>query len=183
MRRCIYYFTMSLDGYIADAQGSTAWLAGAPNTDYGHKEFYESVGTVLLGRHTYERMLDMGDFFPYGDKEVIVFSSNEHLKKAAECVHIDIRDPAKTLARLELGEGRDIWLGGGATLAGGLYGAGLIDEIRAFVQPIVLGGGLPFLAGDALAQRPLEWTCSKEWPGGIMELRYTIPKRWRQDLH
>jgi dihydrofolate reductase len=182
MRRAIYYFTMSLDGFIADAQSSTAWLAGAPDTDYGYKEFYESIDPVLLGRRTSEQMLDMGDFFPYADKEVIVFTSNPNLKRASDSVRIETGDAAKTLARLELTDGGNIWIGGGAQLAGSLYSAGLIDEIRAFIQPILLGGGLPFLAGDNLGQRPLEWTHSKNWPGGITELRYTIPKRWRSDV-
>ena len=183
MRRAIYYFTMSLDGYIADAQGGTTWLSGAPNTDYGYEEFYDSIDTTLLGARTYEQMLDMGDFFPYADKEVIVFSSNPHLKRAAECVQITQDDPAKTLARLQLAEsGGDIWIGGGAQLAGSLFAAGLIDEIHAFIQPIVLGSGVPFLGNGADVQRALELTYSKEHPGGIIEARYTIPKRWRNDI-
>jgi len=182
MRRSIYYFTTSLDGYIADAQGGTSWLAGDPATDYGYEDFYQSVETILLGRRTYEQMLEMGDFFPYADKEVIVFSSNPHLKSAAECVQITQADPAQVLARLQLGEGGDIWIGGGAKLAGSLLKAGLIDELHVFIQPILLGSGLPFFGDAESALRPLEWTHSQDWPGGITELRYKLPKRWRADI-
>ncbi|MCL2680567.1 MAG: dihydrofolate reductase family protein [Coriobacteriia bacterium] len=187
MRRSVYYFTMSLDGYIADATGSVDWLAGAPNSDYGYKDFYQTVGSILLGRATYQHMLQMGDFFPYPDRDVTVFSSNEHLKRAGERVQILSEDPALHLARLQLGSADDglIWIGGGGTLAGSLFAAGLIDELRVFVQPIVLGGGTPSLmgaAGTKGAARALELTLCKEWPAGIVELRYDVPKRWRSDV-
>jgi len=184
MRRSVYYFTMSLDGYIADAEGSVDWMAGAPNIDYGYKEFYDSVGTILLGRRTYEHMLKMGDFFPYPDREVRVFSSNDKLKVAAESVHITQDDPAKVLARLQLGAADEglIWIGGGGTLAGSLLEAGLIDELRVFVQPILLGEGIPAFASEKVTARLLELTAQKQWPAGIIELRYGVPKRWRSDV-
>ncbi|MCL2379391.1 MAG: dihydrofolate reductase family protein [Coriobacteriia bacterium] len=184
MRKSIYYFTMSLDGYIADASGSVDWMAGAPNIDYGYKEFYEQVGTILLGRNTYEHMLKMGDFFPYPDRDVIVFSSNDKLKIAAESVQITSDDPGKTLARLQLGDNSDglIWIGGGGTLAGSLFEAGLIDELRVFIQPIVLGAGTAALTSDKIAARALELANVKEWPAGIVELRYNVIKRWRSDV-
>jgi dihydrofolate reductase len=175
---------MSLDGYIADKDGSIDWMAGAPNVDYGFKEFYDEVGTILLGRTTYEHMLKMGDFFPYPDREVIVFSANDKLKLAAESVQLTQDEPEKVLARLQLGsedEGH-IWIGGGGTLAGSLFETGLIDELRIFVQPIILGTGTKALLGKKSISRALELQSSKEWEAGIIELRYNIPKRWRSDL-
>ena len=184
MRKSIYYFTMSLDGYIADKNNSVDWMTGAPNIDYGFKEFYDGAGTILLGRSTYEHMLKMGDFFPYPDREVIVFSKNDKLKLAAESVQLTQDDPKKVLARLQLGSENEgtIWIGGGGTLAGSLFDAGLIDELRIFIQPIILGAGTKALIADSDAPRALEFQSSKEWEAGIMELRYTIPKRWRNDI-
>jgi len=175
---------MSLDGYIADAQGGVEWMTGAPNIDYGFKEFYDQVGTIILGARTYEHMLKMGDFFPYPDREVIVVSSNDKLKKAAECVQLSQEDPAKTLARLQLGPEEDglIWVGGGGELAGSMFAAGLIDELRVFIQPIILGEGTKALVFDQNISRALELEFSKEHPAGIVELRYQVPKRWRSDV-
>lgn len=183
MRKSVYYFTMSLDGYIADEKGSIDWMSGAPNVDYGFQEFYDEVGTILLGARTYEHMLKMGDFFPYPDCEVIVCSSNDKLKLAAESVKLSSEDPVKTLARLQLGDGEGlIWIGGGGNLAGSLFAAGLIDELRVFIQPVILGAGTKALISDGGAARSLELQSSKEWPMGIMELRYAVPKRWRSDI-
>jgi len=184
MRKSIYYFTMSLDGYIADSNGSVDWMTGAPNIDYGFQDFYNEVGTVLLGSTTYRYMLEMGDFFPYPDRDVIVFSSNDKLKLAADSVQLSQDDPTKVLARLQL-EDEDkgyIWVGGGGTLAASLFEAGLIDELRVFIQPVILGSGTKALCKDVLTSRALELLSTKEWPAGIVELRYLVPKRWRSDL-
>jgi len=184
MRKSIYYFTMSLDGYIADVQGSVDWMTGAPNIDYGFKEFYDQVGTILLGSNTYQHMLKMGDFFPYPDREVIVCTCNDKLRLAGENVQLSQESAAKTLARLQLGTEDDglIWIGGGGNLAGSLFEAGLIDELRVFIQPIVLGSGTRALISDKNLARALELLSSKEHPAGLIELRYAVPKRWRSDL-
>ena len=184
MRKSIYYFTMSLDGYITDKNGSVDWMTGAPNIDYGFKDFYDEVGTILLGRSTYEHMLKMGDFFPYPDREIIVFSANDKLRLAAENVQLTQGDPAKVLARLQLGAEDEgcIWIGGGGKLAGSLFEAGLIDELRVFIQPIVLGDGTKALISEKDITRALEFQSSKDWDAGIMELRYIVPKRWRSDI-
>ena len=184
MRKSVYYYTQSVDGFIADAQGGTEWMTGAPNVDYGFQEFYNEVGTIMLGARTYEQMLKMGDFFPYPDKEVIVVSSNDKLRLAADCVRLSSEDPEKTLARLQLGDESDglIWIGGGGILAGSLLEAGLIDELRVFVQPIILGLGTKALASSNNIARALELRYSKDHPAGIMELCFDVPKRWRSDL-
>jgi dihydrofolate reductase len=125
----------------------------------------------------------MGDFFPYGDRETLVFSSDGGLKQAAESVQIETGDALKTLARLKLDEGGIIWLGGGSHLAGNCFAAGLIDELRIFIQPIILGGGLPFFTAEApMPHKLLVWTYSHSWPGGILETRYQVPKVWRSDI-
>ncbi|WP_235283716.1 MULTISPECIES: dihydrofolate reductase family protein [unclassified Methanosarcina] len=51
------YIACSLDGFIALQDGSIDWLTEYGNsskTDYGYSEFYASIGTVLMGRKTYE---------------------------------------------------------------------------------------------------------------------------------
>lgn len=65
------YIACSLDGYIAREDGSIDWLTKYeinPETDYGYSEFYASIGTVLMGRKTYEQVLGFGDW-PYEEKK------------------------------------------------------------------------------------------------------------------
>ena len=185
MRELIYYCTVSLDGYLADARSSTDWMHGAPREDYGFAEFYRGVSALLLGRRTYEQMLDTGDFFPYADKPVYVFSGNDKLRRAAPSVQIvsDI-SPEVCVARLKLRDAEEgpLWLGGGARLASTLYAAGLVDEIQLHIQPIILGEGLPFLGGADLPRQGLDLQECEKKPGGFVTLRYRTVKSWRSDI-
>jgi len=180
MREVIYYLTQSLDGFIADVDGGVGWLSGVPNEDYGYEEFYHGIETILLGSRTYEQIVGFGGAFPYPDKEVIVFTQRD-LEPAEENVIIDRGDAVKTVARLKMREGGPIWLGGGAGLATTLLDAGLVDRLRIFIQPIVLGNGIGTV--DVLARyKTLVLESTKEWPGGIVELNYTLVKPWRSDV-
>lgn len=180
MQRIVYYVTASVDGFIAEEDGGIDWLQGAPEEDYGYAEFYAGIDSILLGRATYEQTLGFDGPFPYLDKPVYVFSMRADLPRAGENVQIVSELPERFVARLKLqGEGR-IWLGGGGRLAGTLLDAGLVDEVDLFVQPVVLGGGIG-LFGDGPNRRHLEPAGTKTWPGGLIELRYTVAKGWRTD--
>jgi len=185
MREVIYYCTVSLDGYLADAKGSTDWMHGAPNEDYGFAEFYRGVSALLLGRGTYEQMLETGDFFPYKDKPVYVFSSNDQLKRAADNVRIvSDTSPEVFVARLKLqdSDAGPLWLGGGARLATTLFTAGLIDEIQLHIQPLILGDGLSFLGASGMPRQALDLQECSQKPGGFIKLRYRTVKSWRSDI-
>ncbi len=185
MRKVVYYFTMSLDGYSADEKGSTSWMHGAPNEDYGFKKFINEVGTIVLGRKTYEQMLDMGDFFPYADKQVLVVGSNPQLKRAAESVELLCSgEPEKEIARRKLNDEAEgtIWIGGGAELASSLFAAGLIDELTIHIQPILLGAGHRWISGKDICRHGLELQECKQMAGGLVKLRYRTVKSWRSDV-
>src|SRR5437868_7383918 len=58
-RKIIVYIATSADGYIARPDGDVEWLNRRPrNVDYGMKEFYPTVDTILWGRKTYDWLLD-----------------------------------------------------------------------------------------------------------------------------
>jgi len=56
--KVILYIAMSLDGYIARKDGDIGWLSmvDAPGEDYGYAAFIKDVGTVIMGRKTYEKV-------------------------------------------------------------------------------------------------------------------------------
>jgi dihydrofolate reductase len=72
VRKIKLFIASSLDGYIAREDGATDWLYR--DDDYGYTEFYDSVDTVLKGRKTYDKVLDLGSTYPYKDKKNYVFS-------------------------------------------------------------------------------------------------------------
>jgi len=77
------FIAQSLDGYIASSDGSIDWLESWPNpdeSDHGYQEFYDQIGTVLMGRATYEKVLSFEDIpWHYGDCDCIVFTRQKDL--------------------------------------------------------------------------------------------------------
>lgn len=52
---CVYYVAASVDGFIAGPNGSMDWLKPFEDgTDYGYEQFLRGVGTVVMGRKTFE---------------------------------------------------------------------------------------------------------------------------------
>ncbi len=69
------YIAASLDGYIATPDGSVAFLDRFRG-NYGLDEFLAQVGTVVLGRTTYDQLKALGQW-PYEDKRAYVLTTNE----------------------------------------------------------------------------------------------------------
>ena len=84
-------------------------------------------------------------------------------------------DAVAEARRLKAGEGTDIDVGGPG-LASTLLGAGLVDEIHAYVNPVAVGGGKPILANLA---RPLDLALLgvQTFSGGVVQLRYAVRAR------
>ena len=57
MRKIKLFITSSLDGYIATEDGSIDWLY--TDSDYGYTQFYNSVDTILMGRKTYDKIIEL----------------------------------------------------------------------------------------------------------------------------
>ena len=58
-RKIIVYIATSADGYIARPDGDVEWLNRRPRTvDYGMRQFYPTIDTILWGRKTYDWLLD-----------------------------------------------------------------------------------------------------------------------------
>ncbi|HEY5540746.1 MAG TPA: dihydrofolate reductase family protein [Coriobacteriia bacterium] len=172
MRQVVLYATASLDGFIAELGGGMGWLdaASEADTDFGYADFYASIETMLMGSATYEFVLGATDSFPHADREVIVFTHRD-LPIPAKSVTLVREEAAEFTRRLKDGEGGPIWLVGGGQVNAALLDADLIDEIRLFVQPVLLGGGVPlFRAPHGGLKLALE-ACVK-WPLGVVELRY-----------
>ncbi len=173
MRRVLLYITASLDGFIADTEGGIDWLQGAEGEDYGYAEFYAGIGAVLMGSKTYEQVISFDIDFPYADKPCYVFTSRSELPRVADSVEFVAEAPAEFVRRLREAEGKPVWACGGGQLVTALWTAGLIDEVDLFVQPVVLGDGIP-LFRTPHARRRLQLLTARGLPGDLAEVRYTV---------
>lgn len=143
MRKVVLFIAMSLDGYIATKEDSLEWLFQTEGEgDNGYSEFYETVDTIILGRRTYDWILDMeGDNFPYKGRQCFVFSgSRQGEDKNVRFFHGDITD---FITKLKQEEGKDIWVVGGGELLQHFISNRLVDEWIITIAPTVLGDGIP----------------------------------------
>lgn len=169
MAQIVYYVAASLDGFIADAAGGVGWLPDGDPNDYGYAEFYAGVEALVMGRLTYDQALSFGEW-PYSGKPAYVFANSPPSEgpQGVRFVRGNAVDLAQDIADRHAGT---VWLVGGANLADQFRQAGLIDELRIFVIPTILGQGVPLFGGTGLLTL-LELNSAQTYASGVVQLRY-----------
>ncbi len=169
-RKAILYIAASLDGYIAAPGDDLSFLSmDAEGEDYGYETFMEGIGTMVIGRKTWDWVMTHVPEWPHPDVETIVVTRTARADSGN--VHYFTGDPRSLVLRLKSVEGKDIFINGGAEIVNALLMDSLIDEFVIFVFPVLLGDGVR-LWQDGRPQDKLVLTGSKAWPGGVVELRY-----------
>jgi dihydrofolate reductase len=181
-RPLIWSMAVSLDGFIADRDGGIDW--GVPDEELHrfHNEMVAASAVQLYGRRLYETMVfwetaeedperteierDFARIWKATPK--LVFSST--LAAVEGRATLASADPVSEVRRLKALDGGPLACGG-AGLAATLVAAGLVDEYRLFVNPVVLGGGTPFF--PPLERRiPLELLETRTFGSRVTYLRY-----------
>lgn len=147
-RPLIIYIAASVDGFIATEEDSLDWLFESEGEgDNGYLAFYETIDTILLGRRTYDWILEHEkDNFPYKNKTCYVFSRTS--AASTEWVEFIKSDPVTFTKKLKEEEGGPIWLVGGGGLIQPLLKAGLVDELRLTLAPALIGRGIRLFNSD-----------------------------------
>ena len=177
MRKVKYSVGVSLDGYIAAADGSVDWLeratAKAKGEDFGMGVFFKSIDTVLMGRKTYEIALKLGmKKSGYSGMKNYIFSRTQPPGER-DGVEFVSGNLAKFVADIKKRPGKDIWLCGGGELARAALQDGAVDEITLGVVPMLIGGGLPTFP-PGFPETELELIECKQYKGGVLGLTYTV---------
>jgi len=164
-----YYVSTSADGLIADVNGGVDWLKPFFDTDYGFHDFLESIDTVVMGRRTYDRLLNVSKENPYKGKHFVVLSHS-----LTSGPHADLFWQGHLrglMLRLDAMGSKSLWIVGGGSAAGAFLEAGLLDEVQQFVMPLVLGAGTP-LFGPLRQPVPLHLKEGQSFANGVLRLRY-----------
>jgi dihydrofolate reductase len=149
MSRVRVYLGCSLDGCIAGPEHDLSFLNDfVPDPDapegegLGFEEFLGQVGALLMGRRTYQVILDF-DAWHYGDRPVLVATHHPLPPAPGGGKAWAVEGPIETLierAKATAGD-KDVYLDGGDLVRQGLE-AGLVDELCITFLPIVLGQGI-----------------------------------------
>ena len=182
--KLIYASNTSLDGCTEDDRGALDWAPPDDDVFVWITELMASVGTYLYGRRMYESMAVWETDPALAARSALTARYAEVWQAADKVVYSSsLATPSTTRTRLErhLDPGavhdlkasatRDLLIGG-PDLAGQALAAGLVDELRLFVWPVLLGGRKPALPADVRAD--LELLDEHRFGNGVLQLRYRV---------
>ena len=172
MVEVIYYVATSFDGYIATVDGSVEWLNRfhVSGEDHGAGKLHASIDALLLGSHTYEFALKLGQW-PSADKPSWVFTKRD-LCILDPSITLTSEPPSEVVKQLAARGLGKAWLMGGGNLAASFHADGLISKYIISVFPVLLGSGIPFLASHTSAPAALSLVSVTPFKNGIVQLTY-----------
>ncbi|MCR5978347.1 dihydrofolate reductase [Gordonia jinghuaiqii] len=150
----IFSMSVSADGFITDREGGIGWGGPTDELFEFHTGRVRELGACVLGRRLYETMLPwetdpamrhdepnsaFADIWSALPK--VVFSRT--LREVEGNARLARKSLAEEIAETQDSTDKDVEIGG-AGLASAAIELGLVDELRMFRYPIVLGGGTPF---------------------------------------
>ena len=177
-RKIIVYIATSADGYIARPDGDIEWLNRRARADYGMRDFYPTIDTILWGRKTYDWLINYykkrGKTKGLFDKKVANYVfSRKPPKQAAPGAEFVSETVSAFARRLRATPGKHIWMMGGGGLIASFLDAGEIDEFDIHVIPVFIGEGIPLVA-PRHRDVPLRLRSTRKYPDGVVRLRYEV---------
>ncbi|HXD58876.1 MAG TPA: dihydrofolate reductase family protein [Thermoleophilaceae bacterium] len=177
----LYSMSVSVDGFIADREGWFEWTAPSEELFRFHLAQVGELGGYLLGRRLYETMLvwetdpslrDGEDRAAFADvwcalPKVVFSRTLDSVEGNARLAEGSLAEEvAQALAATE----KDVSIGG-AGLAAQAIELGLVDELRMFRHPVIVGGGTPFLP-PVSEEVQLELIETRTFGSGVIHERY-----------
>jgi dihydrofolate reductase len=185
MRKIVSFVHVSLDGFVASANRGLDWIiVNEEIFDYVEQRIRET-DTALYGRITYQMM---ESYWPTAaDQPTATRHDIEHsrwYKKATKIVlsrtmkgdnlpntKIISSNLTGAITKLKQGAGTDILMFGSPTATHSLMAENLIDEYWLFINPILLGQGIPLFKGIK-DRTSLKLVTSKTFSSGVVCLQY-----------
>jgi dihydrofolate reductase len=172
-RKLILYIAASLDGYIAKPNDDLSFLSRVQKKgeDYGYNDFISTVDTVILGRKTYDWVLNQVSEFPHADKEAYIITRKEKPKKGNITFYTgNLKD---LISRLKIKVGKNIFCDGGAEIVNELLKEKLFDELIISVIPVLLGNGTRLFQNDK-PEQDLRLLSANKFDTGLVQLHYKV---------
>jgi dihydrofolate reductase len=178
-RKIIASLAVSADGFIARKDGGVDWLdrPRPKGEDYGMGEFWKSIDTIVLGRKTYDFVVQ---YTKQNPKAADMYRGPKHYafsrkppKKVLPGFEF-VTEPIKGFAqRLRTEKGKNIWMMGGGGIIASFLDEGEMDEFIISVIPIFIGEGIPLIAPRHRTV-PLKLLSTKKFSDGVVRLHYAV---------
>ncbi|MFD8816296.1 dihydrofolate reductase family protein [Streptomyces sp. NPDC059627] len=188
MRSVTCSMGVSLDGYVVGPDGDFGWTPPDEEVFGFVTEEIRDVGVHLLGRRLYETMLywetaDQDPSLGFSTREwaalwralpKVVFSTTLSAVQGSN-TRLAAGGLAAEIERLRAEPGEGAIAIGGPTLAAEAAAAGLIDEYRIRVHPVLVGGGVPFFPRHE-RRVDLELVETRTFSSRVLHLRYRVTR-------
>jgi dihydrofolate reductase len=170
------YMAVSVDGFVADADGGVGFLDDFQDLDYGYADFITQISVITMGRKSYDQILTFGDW-PYPEQEVLVQTSSPIVDPPHNCVPWQ-KSPRELVSSWKENQVRhpgDLWVLGGPQLCAAYLEADLIDRLDLYIMPLILGQGLALFlkSGESKALTLCE---QLSFDNGVVHLGYERPR-------
>jgi dihydrofolate reductase len=181
MRKLLVFNLITLDGYFEGPDHDISWHMADNDLNDLSKSQLEAVDTIIFGRVTYELMasywpsmegsLDDPIVAGFMNKTPKVVFSKSLQQAEWQNTRLVRDDMATEIIRLKQLPGKDMIIFGSGKITSTLANAGLIDEYRIIICPVILGGGTPMFAG--VNNRPkLDLISTRKFDNGNVLLTY-----------
>jgi len=164
------YVGISLDGYIATADGGVDWLKPYADAMAGFAPFIKTIGSVVMGRVTYDHAVARG-YSSFGKLTSYVVTHRPFPAPSPSVIPFT-GDLADLVGQIRERHPGDIWLMGGGGVTKSFGEADLIDVWSVAFVPTLLGAGIPMFPPASFAERRVRLVGTRTYPSGVIELRY-----------
>lgn len=166
------FIGISVDGFIARANGDLDWLPSSGGEAHGYDEFIATVDALVIGRKTFETVLAF-DAWPYGAKPVFVLSTRTLAPAPPGAVveHLS-GEPGEIFSQLAARGFQHVYVDGGITIQRFLR-AGLIQRLIITRVPVLIGDGIP-LFGPLPRDIALKPVVTRQYTSGLVQSEYEV---------
>jgi dihydrofolate reductase len=185
MRKLIFFTHTSLDGFVAGLKGELNWIKIDDKIFDFVAEMTENVDTALYGRVTYQLMesywpsaaekpnatkhdIEHSVWYKKVSKIVLSKTINENELENTKVIKENLSNNINIIKQKA---GKNILIFGSPSASNALLNKGLIDEFWLFVNPIILGSGIP-LFQEGSKETKLKLIETKNFDSGVIALHY-----------
>ena len=174
MRTVTYGAACTLDGFIAGAEGQIDWIHFSSDVHQIMADYWKTIDTILMGRKTWDHAAAQGGGEGGGQEKIKTYVFSRTVRESpGSGVQLVASDPGDFVRELKQKKGKGICVMGGGELARSLFQAGVIDEVRLNIHPVILGAGVP-LFPEIGRQVKLELLETRKLEGGCVLAHYRI---------